>query len=72
VGQGIVLAITRAIVGIGVTLVVTRYLKSMLYDIHANDPATIVGDVSQASPTATNVSKMTYLTTRAAHCGAIV
>ena len=43
VGQGIVLAIAGAIVGIGVTLVVTRYLKSMLYDIHANDPATIVG-----------------------------
>jgi putative ABC transport system permease protein len=22
---------------------VTRYLKSMLYDIHANDPATMIG-----------------------------
>ena len=43
VGQGIVLAITGAIVGIGVTLGVTRYLKSMLYDIHANDAATIAG-----------------------------
>ena len=43
VGQGIVLAITGAIVGIGVALGVTRYLKSMLYDIHANDPATIAG-----------------------------
>ena len=43
VGQGIVLAITGAIVGIGVTLGVTRYLNSMLYDIHANDPATIAG-----------------------------
>jgi predicted permease len=43
VGQGIVLAITGALVGIGVTLGVTRYLKSMLYDIHANDPATIAG-----------------------------
>jgi predicted permease len=43
VGQGVVLAITGAIVGIGVALAVTRYLKSMLYDIHANDPATIAG-----------------------------
>jgi len=43
VGQGIVLAIAGALVGIGVTLGVTRYLKSMLYDIHANDPATIAG-----------------------------
>jgi hypothetical protein len=31
------------LVGIGVTLGVTRYLNSMLYDIHANDPATIAG-----------------------------
>jgi ABC-type antimicrobial peptide transport system permease subunit len=43
VGHGIVLAITGAIGGTGVTLGVTRYLKSMLYDIHANDPATIAG-----------------------------
>jgi predicted permease len=43
VGHGIVLAITGAMVGIGVTLGVTRYLKSILYDIHANDPATIAG-----------------------------
>jgi ABC-type antimicrobial peptide transport system permease subunit len=45
VGQGIVLAITGAMVGIAVALGVTRYLKSMLYDIHANDPATIAGVV---------------------------
>ncbi len=43
VGQGILLAIVGAVVGIGVALGVTRYLKSMLYDVHANDPATIVG-----------------------------
>jgi len=43
VGQGIVLAIAGAIVGIGVALGVTRYMKSMLYDIHTNDPATIAG-----------------------------
>jgi predicted permease len=41
VGQGIVLAAAGAILGIGVALGVTRYLKSMLYDVHANDPATI-------------------------------
>ena len=43
VGQGILLAIVGAAAGIGVALGVTRYLKSMLYDIHANDPATMVG-----------------------------
>jgi predicted permease len=43
VGQGIVLAITGAMVGIAVATGVTRYLKSMLYDIHTNDPATIAG-----------------------------
>jgi predicted permease len=43
VGRGIVLAIAGAIVGIGIALGVTRYLKSMLYDIHANDPETIIG-----------------------------
>jgi putative ABC transport system permease protein len=43
VGQGILLAISGAMVGIGASLGVTRYLKSMLYDIHANDPATIAG-----------------------------
>jgi predicted permease len=42
VGQGIVLAMVGAAVGIGVALGVTRYLKSMLYNVHASDPATIV------------------------------
>ena len=41
VGQGIVLAIVGAAVGVGVALGVTRYLSSMLYDVHANDPVTI-------------------------------
>jgi len=45
VSQGMALAITGAIVGTGVSLGVTRYLKSMLYDIHANDPTTIAGVV---------------------------
>ena len=40
--QGIVLAIAGAAVGIGVALSVTRYLTSMLYDVHANDPLTMI------------------------------
>jgi hypothetical protein len=43
VGQGVLLAIVGAAAGIGVALGVTRYLKSMLFDIHANDPATMIG-----------------------------
>jgi predicted permease len=43
VGQGIALAVVGAAVGLGVALGVTRYLKSMLYGIHANDPATMIG-----------------------------
>jgi len=41
--QGIILAIVGAAVGIGVALGVTRYLTSMLYDVHANDPITMIG-----------------------------
>lgn len=41
VGQGILLAVAGAGIGIGMALGVTRYLKSMLYDVHASDPATI-------------------------------
>jgi len=40
--QGIVLAIVGAAVGIGVALGVTRYLSSMLYNVRANDPLTII------------------------------
>jgi predicted permease len=43
VGQGIVLAIVGTAVGIGVALGVTRYLTSMLYDVQANDPLTMMG-----------------------------
>ncbi len=42
VKQGLVLALVGAAVGIGVALGVTRYLSSMLYDVRANDPMTIV------------------------------
>ena len=41
--RGITLAIAGAAVGIGVALGVTRYLQSMLYDVGASDPATLVG-----------------------------
>ena len=40
--QGILLAIVGAAAGIGVALGVTRYLASMLYDVHANDPLTML------------------------------
>ncbi|MGC1655522.1 MAG: ABC transporter permease, partial [Candidatus Acidiferrales bacterium] len=42
VGEGIVLAIAGAVLGIGVALGVTRYLASMLYGVHANDPVTMI------------------------------
>lgn len=41
VGQGIVLSGAGGAVGIAVAVAVTRYLRSMLYDVHTNDPATI-------------------------------
>lgn len=43
VGQGLLLAIAGAVVGIGVALGVTRYLASLLYGVHADDPATMAG-----------------------------
>jgi ABC-type antimicrobial peptide transport system permease subunit len=46
VRQGLALALVGAAAGIGVALGVTRYLKSMLYDVHANDPFTIVAVVA--------------------------
>lgn len=41
VGQGIVLSVAGGAVGIAVALALTRYLRSMLYDVHTSDPATI-------------------------------
>lgn len=43
VGQGILLAITGAAVGVGVALAVTRYLASLLYGVHTDDPLTMIG-----------------------------
>jgi predicted permease len=42
VRQGLALTLVGAVIGIGAALGVTRYLKSMLYDVHANDPVTMV------------------------------
>ena len=42
VRQGLALAMIGAVVGIAVAIGVTRYIASMLYNVHANDPATIV------------------------------
>ncbi len=41
VKQGLMLAFVGAVAGVAVALAVTRYLTSMLYGIHANDPLTI-------------------------------
>jgi predicted permease len=43
VRQGLSLALVGSAVGVGVAFGVTRYLKSMLYDVNANDPVTLVG-----------------------------
>ncbi|MGC2802829.1 MAG: ABC transporter permease [Candidatus Acidiferrum sp.] len=40
--QGIALAVVGAVAGTGVALGVMRYLNSMLYDVHANDPLTMI------------------------------
>jgi predicted permease len=40
--EGLVLAIVGAVVGIGVAAGVMRYLASMLYDVGANDPVTMI------------------------------
>ncbi len=41
VKQGLTLAFVGAVAGVAVALAVTRYLTSMLYGVHANDPLTI-------------------------------
>jgi predicted permease len=42
VGQGMILVVVGLVVGLGVALSVTRYLQSMLYDLHATDPVTMI------------------------------
>jgi predicted permease len=41
--QGLALAIVGAVIGIGAALGATRYLTSMLYDVRAHDPLTMIG-----------------------------
>jgi predicted permease len=41
VGQGIVLALVGIAAGIGATIGVTRYLESVLFNVHARDPFTL-------------------------------
>jgi ABC-type antimicrobial peptide transport system permease subunit len=41
--RGITLVFVGAAAGIGAALGVTRFMASMLYDVRANDPATIAG-----------------------------
>jgi macrolide transport system ATP-binding/permease protein len=43
VGQGILLALIGAAIGIAAAMGVTRFMATMLYGVHANDPATIAG-----------------------------
>jgi predicted lysophospholipase L1 biosynthesis ABC-type transport system permease subunit len=42
VRHGIALALVGAAAGIGIALAITRYLTSMLYNVHANDPWTLI------------------------------
>jgi predicted permease len=42
VGRGMILVVVGLVAGLGVALSVTRYLNSMLYDLHANDPTTMI------------------------------
>ena len=43
VGQGILLALIGAVIGIAAALGVTRFMASMLFGIKATDPATFIG-----------------------------
>jgi predicted permease len=43
IGQGIVLALVGAAIGIGASLGITRFLGSLLYDVKAADPVTFAG-----------------------------
>jgi len=42
IGQGILLALIGAAIGIAAAVGVTRFMSAMLYDVRANDPLTIV------------------------------
>jgi len=42
IGQGILLALIGAAIGIAAAVGVTRFMSAMLYDVRANDPLTMV------------------------------
>ena len=41
VGQGLLLVVVGTVLGIAAAMGVTRFISSMLYGVHANDPATV-------------------------------
>jgi ABC-type antimicrobial peptide transport system permease subunit len=43
VGQGILLVLIGAVIGIGAAMGITRFMSTMLYGIHADDPLTFAG-----------------------------
>jgi putative ABC transport system permease protein len=43
VGQGILLALLGAAIGIALAIGVTRFMASLLYGVHPNDPLTFAG-----------------------------
>ncbi|MFZ0332605.1 MAG: ABC transporter permease, partial [Candidatus Acidiferrales bacterium] len=49
VGQGILLALIGAAIGIAAAVGVTRFMSSMLYGIHAGDPLTFAGESNTVS-----------------------
>jgi predicted permease len=42
IGKGLALSVVGVVIGVGVAIGVTRYLKSVLYDVRATDPITLV------------------------------
>ena len=43
VGQGLLLVLIGSAIGIGAAIGVTRFMSTMLYGVHANDPLTFAG-----------------------------
>ena len=43
VGQGLLLVLIGSAIGIGAAIGVTRFMSTILYGVHANDPLTFAG-----------------------------